>query len=146
MDFLSTWVATPNLVLEANPIARKMGWRVGLLFNVVICILFAVWPLPSVAVTTTSIMVASRNFQSAWLMRSMGEHEYRAWMGARIRGSPRGLFLFCLCAQTALVGFVGTALMYFSGINLVPLGIGLGMITYAIAVLVYSFLAVRRAL
>ena len=26
MDFLSTWVTTPNLVLEANPLARKLGW------------------------------------------------------------------------------------------------------------------------
>ena len=25
-DFLSTYIATPNLVLEANPLARKMGW------------------------------------------------------------------------------------------------------------------------
>ena len=29
MDFLSTWVATPNLVLEGNPIAKKLGWRWG---------------------------------------------------------------------------------------------------------------------
>lgn len=26
MDFLSTWVATPNMVLEGNPIAKKLGW------------------------------------------------------------------------------------------------------------------------
>ena len=26
MDFLSTWIATPNLVLEGNPLARKLGW------------------------------------------------------------------------------------------------------------------------
>jgi hypothetical protein len=25
MDFLSTWVATPNLVLEGNPIAKRLG-------------------------------------------------------------------------------------------------------------------------
>ena len=29
MDFLSTWVATPNLVLEGNPIAKKLGWKMG---------------------------------------------------------------------------------------------------------------------
>ena len=31
MDFLSTWVATPNLVLEGNPLAKKMGWKLGAL-------------------------------------------------------------------------------------------------------------------
>src|SRR5437879_1367182 len=26
-DFLSTWIATPNMVLEGNPLARKLGWK-----------------------------------------------------------------------------------------------------------------------
>jgi len=30
MDILSTWIATPNLVLEGNPIAKKLGWKWGL--------------------------------------------------------------------------------------------------------------------
>jgi hypothetical protein len=34
MDFLSTWTATPNLVLEGNPLAKKLGWQWGLLLNV----------------------------------------------------------------------------------------------------------------
>src|SRR2546430_102355 len=28
-DFLSTWIATPNMVLEGNPLARKLGWKWG---------------------------------------------------------------------------------------------------------------------
>jgi hypothetical protein len=144
MDFLSTWVATPNLVLEANPIARKMGWRVGLIVNAAVCGTCATWPLPSVAITTTSLLVAARNFQSAWLMRSMGEWEYRIWMSERIQTSPRFLFYFCLLAQTSLVGIVGTVLVYFSGLLLVPFGIGVGMITYAFAVLAYSLISVWR--
>ena len=32
-DFLSTWVATPHLVLEGNPIAKKLGWRLGILLK-----------------------------------------------------------------------------------------------------------------
>lgn len=145
MDFLSTWIATPNLVLEANPIARKMGWRIGLAFNAVICFLFALWPLPCVVIITTSLLVAARNFQSAWLMRSFGEHAYRSWMGERLLEAPRALFLFCLFAQTALVGFLGTGLMYFSQLSLVPFGVGMGMVTYAMAILVYTLLSVWRA-
>jgi hypothetical protein len=146
MDFLSTWVATPNLVLEANPIARKMGWKFGLLFNLLISACFALWPLPAIAVCTTSLLVAARNFQSAWLMRSMGEFAYRAWMSERIHLTHRGLFLLCLLGQTSLVGFVGAALMYFCRFNLVALGIGLGLITYAVAILIYTTIAVRRNL
>src|SRR5215831_5849259 len=74
MDFLSTWVATPNMVLEGNPIAKKLGWRWGIPLNAGLCILFAFWPLPAIVISTTSVLVAARNFQSAWLMRSLGEH------------------------------------------------------------------------
>ena len=145
MDFLSTWVATPNLVLEANPIAKKMGWRLGLVINIILCGLFALWPLPSVVIITTSLLVAARNFQSAWLMRSLGEDEYRFWMSDRLAAAPRFLFLGCLFAQTALLGILGGGLMYFAQFQLVPFGVGMGMVTYATAILVYTLLSVWRS-
>jgi hypothetical protein len=144
MDFLSTRLATPNLVLEANPIAKKLGWRLGLVLNFLICIGFARWPLPSVVIITTSLLVAARNFQSAWLMRCMGEHEYRTWMGARLMETQPGLYYFCLLAQSSLYGMLGSGLMYFAENRLIPFGVGMGMITYAVAVLVFSFLSVSR--
>src|SRR5438105_13687040 len=85
MDILSTWVATPNLVLEGNPIAKFLGWRWGIPVNVALSFGLAFWPLPAIVISTTSILVAARNFQSAWLMRSMGEHAYRDWHVARIQ-------------------------------------------------------------
>src|SRR5213593_3371204 len=44
-DALSTWVATPNLVLEGNPIAKKLGWKWGSLLNLVLCGACGAWPL-----------------------------------------------------------------------------------------------------
>src|SRR5512140_2018252 len=73
MDILSTRVATPNLVLEGNPIAKKLGWNWGIPFNVAACLGLAFWPVSAIVVSTTSLLVAARNFQSAWLMRTMGE-------------------------------------------------------------------------
>lgn len=144
MDFLSTWIATPNLVLEANPLARKLGWRWGLILNVLLCCLFARWPLPAIVIATTSVLVASRNLQSAWLMRSMGEEGYRVWMRARILEAPGFLFFFCLAGQAILYAVAGAALLSFSHRHVVPLGIGAGLITYAMAVLVYTTLSVWR--
>ena len=143
-DFISTWLATPNLLLEANPIAKKLGWRLGLIVNFFICLFFAMWPLPSVVIATTSVLVAARNFQSAWLMRSLGENEYRYWMSERMASAPRFLFLFCLLAQTLLYAILGSTLMYFSQVRLVPLGVGMGLVTYSVAVFVYSALSVWR--
>ncbi|MCL5097401.1 MAG: hypothetical protein M1608_07715 [Candidatus Omnitrophica bacterium] len=144
MDFLSTWVATPNLALEANPLARRLGWGWGAAVNLVLCIAFALSPLPAIVVATTSVLVAARNFQSAWLMRVLGEEAYRGWMSEQVGQTPIGLYLFCLFSQGILVASVGAVLMLFSDSEEVSFAVGMGIITYAVAVVFYTLLARRR--
>lgn len=144
MDFLSTWIATPNLVLEGNPIAKKLGWKWSIALSLVFCVAFAVSPLPAIVISTTSILVAGRNFQAAWLMRSMGEEHYRNWHLERLRESNRRLYLFCLFAQTSLTAVIGVALIFFSRDYAVPVAIGLGVVAYAGAVAFYTLLSVWR--
>lgn len=144
MDFVSTWIATPNLILEANPIARRLGWRWGIPIHFGICVAFAHWPLPAIVIGTTSALVAARNFQSAWIMRSIGEITYEAWIRERLADASSGLFLFCLFAQGALLTGVGAALIWSSGLALVPLGIGSGLVAYAIAVVGFTLISVWR--
>lgn len=145
MDLLSTWIATPTLVLEANPIARWLGWRAGVVVNVIACGGIAVLPLAAVSVTTMSVLVAARNLQSAWLVRVLGEHEYRSWIAARYRETTRGVFLICLILQASLLALVGASLMVFSRQQLVPFGVGFGIVTYAVAIAFFTFLGMRRA-
>ena len=144
MDFLSTWIATPNLVLEANPLAKKLGWTGGLLLNALICLGFAVWPLPALIIVTTSLLVAARNLQNAWLMRSLGEETYRSWFIQRIIETNLGLYLFCLGLQTTLIASIGVALLSFSELHLVPFAVGMGIITYAVAIVIFTLLSVWR--
>src|SRR5271157_2579265 len=128
MDFLSTRIATPTLALEGNPIAKKLGWKWGLVVNLALCLGFAFWPLPAIVISTTSILVAARNFQSAWLMRSLGEHRYREWHLERLQETSITLYLSCLIGQTALTAGVGAAVIYFTDWEheTVLLAIGLG--------------------
>jgi hypothetical protein len=142
-DFLSTWIATPNLLLEGNPIARKLGWKFGILVNILLCVTFAFLPLAAIIIATTSILVAARNFQQAWLMRTLGEEGYRDWFVARMVETHLGVYLFCLLAQTALYALIGAALSWFSQ-TIIPFGIGLGVIGYAFTVLLYTLMAVFR--
>ncbi len=144
-DFLSTWVATPNMVLEGNPIAKKLGWKWGIPLNCALCVGFSFWVLPAIVISTTSVLVAARNFQTAWLMRSYGEQLYREWHVERMQETSITLYLFCLFAQTALVGGVGGAVIYFaSERDQIVLAIGLGIIAYAIAVAFYTLLGTIR--
>jgi hypothetical protein len=143
MDFLSTWIATPNLVLEGNPIAKRLGWRWGIPLNIGICFGLAFWPVSAMAVSTTSFLVAARNFQSAWLMRSMGEEHYRDWHVARIQETRVTLYLFCLAGNTLPIALIGFAIIYFST-TVVPFAIGMGVVAYAGAVAFYTVLATWR--
>ncbi len=144
MDFLSTWIATPNLVLEGNPLAKKLGWRWGLLLNIVLVGVLALWPLSAIVVATASVLVAARNFQSAWLMHSLGEETYRQWHVERVRETRVTLYLFCLAGNTLLTAGIGGALIYFSHLRLVPFAIGTGIVAYAVAVAFYTLLAIWR--
>lgn len=149
MDFLSTWVATPNLVLEGNPIAKKLGWTWGLIVNVAVVILLAMWPVAAIVVSTASVMVAARNFQSAWLMRTLGEHSYRDWHVQRVQETRISVYLFCLFGNTLLTAGVGFAVILFSRTEtgellLVPVSIGMGIVSYASAVLFYTLLGIWR--
>jgi hypothetical protein len=143
MDMLSTRVATPNLILEGNPIAKALGWRWGLPINIAISALLAFWLLPAIVISTTSVLVAARNFQSAWLMRSLGEHAYRDWYLQRVQETPVTLYLFCLAGNTLLTAAVGAAVIYFST-SVVLFAIGVGIIAYAGAVAFYTLLALWR--
>jgi len=144
LDFLSTWIATPNLVLEGNPVAKKLGWKWGIPVNLVVSVLLARWPVPAIVLITTSLLVAARNFQSAWLMRSMGEEAYREWHVARIQETPIALFLLCLAGNTVLTACVGGVLILFSQMLVVPFGIGAGIVAYGGAVAFYTLLALWR--
>jgi hypothetical protein len=144
MDLLSTRIATPNLVLEGNPIAKLLGWTWGIPVNAGICMILAFWPLPAIVLGTTSMLVAARNFQSAWLMRSMGEEAYREWHVARIQETPVTLFLLCLAGNTALTAAIGVLVIVFSKMDLVLFGIGAGIVAYGGAVAFYTLLALWR--
>lgn len=143
-DFLSTWIATPNMVLEGNPLARKLGWKWGSLINLVLCGTFAAWPMAAIIIGTTSVLVAARNFQAAWLMRSLGEENYRDWYVEQLRHASLPLYVFCLLGQTLLTAGVGGALTYFSDESHIPFAVGFGIIGYAAAVTFYTLLSLWR--
>src|ERR1043165_4530015 len=109
-DFLSTWIATPNMVLEGNPLAKLLGWKWGSFVNLLLCGGFAAWPMAAIVIGTTSSLVAARNFQAAWLMRSLGEENYRDWYVERLRETGLVLYLSCLLGQTVLTAGVGGVL------------------------------------
>jgi hypothetical protein len=143
LDFLSTWIATPELVLEANPIARRLGWRAGIAVNTAVCLAAATLPFAAVVVSVMSVLVAARNFQGAWLARTMGEHEYRDHLQAQFRRADKRLVLGCICAQALLYIAVGGAVTVLAG-DLPVQAIGWGIVGFGVAIALHSTHYYRR--
>lgn len=143
-DLLSTWIATPGLELEGNPLARWLGWKRGVLLNVIVVPIVACWPMLAVSLATTSCLVASRNLQQAWLMRTMGEARYRIWFSGRVLEASRGLVLGCHMGEALLTGGLGVVLMWLGPQQVVSFGIGLGMAAYGFAVAVFTGWSLRQ--
>ena len=143
-DFFSTWVATPNLVLEGNPLAKKLGWKFGALANLALCLGLAFWPTTALAAATASLLVAAHNFHLAWLMRSMGETAFRQWFVERMAESRLPLYLTCLLGETGSTGLVGAGLCYWASEDSRAFAIGCGIVAYAFIVLFYTSLSLWR--
>ena len=137
-DLLSTWIATPNLAFEGNPLMRRLGWRIGLPLNLAFVLIAACWPMLTISLTTTSLLVSARNLQSAWLIRSHGQAAYLRWMSERLAAGSR------LLAWAAMFASIGIALMWVSRWQLLPFSIGLGILVYAGAVAMFMTLSIWR--
>ena len=143
-DLGSTFLATPHLKLEGNPIARRLGWRGGILLSLFAAVCFGAWPMIAISLATTSGLVAARNCQQAWLMRVMGEAHYRVWFMDQIWRAPRVLLYGCHWAEAGLSALPGVALLIWGGDNRVSLGVGLGITGYGLAVAFFTTLSLWR--
>lgn len=111
-DVGSTYLATPKLKLEANPIARHLKWPFAWL-----TVLLALLPYYSLAlgiiVLVASLLVCASNFSKLWLMRAMGEVEYHEIItkfAAKAHVSSAILFILmpAVCVST-----IGLLLLHF---------------------------------
>lgn len=143
-DLGSTFVGTPHLILEGNPIAKRLGWRWGIPLNAIICVVAASWPLLCISLTTSSLLVSARNLQSVWLMRTLGEMQYRNWMADRMADANPRTLLACYWGEAGLSGVVGLGILLFSPMENVSFAIGFGVVVYSILLVFFTTLGFIR--
>jgi hypothetical protein len=143
-DIVSTRLVTPNLTLEANPIARRLGWRFAYA-----TLLLAAVPYYSrelaVSLFTVSFLVAGSNLFRGWIARALGEEEF-ALLTQRIahRGNRTASLLFVLGAAT-LNALVGLLLMLFSkGEADWGYWFGTGIVLYGATIAIYGSASILR--
>lgn len=148
-DIGSTYLASPRLELESNSVIRRLRWPFALLTILVFIIPW--WDVGSgIVIMVASFLVAASNSSKLWLIRAMGETEYRALLERMAAGArPVPSVIFSLM-PALFMAMLGATVMYLYPNQTTDPGyhVGLGILGYAMVVGFYApltFLRYRKA-
>jgi hypothetical protein len=114
-DVVSTRLASPKLLLEANPIARRLGWPFAWV-TLLVCLIAYIdpWgPAAAVPLILASFWVAASNLARGWAMRALGEEAFFAY-GLDLAAKARpGYVVASLLAAGVLQATPGVLLLVF---------------------------------
>jgi hypothetical protein len=148
-DLGSTYLASPNLELESNAVIRHLRWPFAVLTTMVFIIPW--WDVGAgIVIMVASLLVAASNSSKLWLIRAMGESEYRALL-VRMAACAKPLHSVIYSLMPALfMGILGGTVMWLYPSEGADPGyyVGLGIVGYALVVAIYgplTFLRYRKA-
>jgi len=144
-DIGSTYLITPTLKLEANPIVRRLKWRFA-----IATLLMAVVPyfsLPAgVTLLITSLLVCASNCSRIWIARTLGETEYHLFLIRVARRAPVGLSIVFFLLSPLCMALIGGVIWLFYPDLHESWGawIAIGFVMYAVTIALYGSLAFLR--
>ena len=144
-DIGSTYLATPKLTLEANPIVRRFKWPFAWL-----TVLVAFLPYYSLAlgiiILVTSLLVCASNFSRLWFMRAMGEVEYHELITNFAAKAHLPSAIVFILMPAVCIATIGLLLLYFYPDPNKHWGFffAYGLFAYALAIGVWGPLAFLR--
>jgi len=144
-DVGSTYLATPTLKLETNPIARRFKWPFAVLTLFAAAIPYYSLPL-GVGILVASLLVSASNLSGIWLVRAMGECEYHKLI-VRLAGQTRvSTALVFIAGQAICIAAIGLLLLPIPPIADGPLSsyVPFGFFAYAFAIILWQSLAFLR--
>ncbi len=88
-DILTTYLATPKLKLEVNPVVRRLKWPFELA-SLGLCLTPFLSIEAAIMILVVSLLVAAGNSSRLWLIRALGEDQYhRLLVESAGRSQPR---------------------------------------------------------
>jgi len=145
LDFLSTWIVTPTLKLEANPLMRRVSWLRMIVLNLPLLGLPFLHHGLAITFIVTSLLVAGGNLSGGALSRGMGEGRQLQRQQEALRRIGLVGALGMNTAGMLVVGIGGLFLMALTGgeSDRVWWG-GLGVVMYGVSGLVHFNWAILR--
>jgi hypothetical protein len=113
-DIGSTYLATPTLQMESNPLMRFGGWKLALL-TVLACLIPYYDAQLGLTMLVLSLLVTGSNLSKGWLMRALGETDYQVMIRAAAQRSSLPAALGFALGGAASVGLAGAVMMFASG-------------------------------
>ncbi|KPJ94949.1 MAG: hypothetical protein AMJ53_04015 [Gammaproteobacteria bacterium SG8_11] len=148
-DIGTTYLLSPKLKLEANPIIRKFRWPYAIA-TLLICLIPYVSEQGAVTILVASLMVSMSNSLRLWLVRTVGEEEYyQSVVDAAGRANPQQsiILLFLPGFFMSLLSFI-IFMLYPEPDRDWGFWIAAGVFAYAMVLFIYmpaSFLRFRKA-
>lgn len=112
-DVTTTWLVTPTLRLEANPIVRKLRWPFAWA-TLLACALPYYNQALGFAVLVGSLFVCFWNATKIWIARALGEHAYASLLESAAKESRLRDALIPYWIALTFLGAVGALLVLFS--------------------------------
>ncbi|MCZ6598439.1 MAG: hypothetical protein O7B99_12425 [Planctomycetota bacterium] len=111
-DIGSTWLVTPRLKLEANPIVRKLRWPFA--FATLALCLVPYWnTTAALPLAVVFLLVTAQNLSGAWLARALGEDRYLDLLRTAARSSDPFAAIGLVWASSAFFVLAGLLLLVF---------------------------------
>lgn len=141
-DILTTYIATPNLKLEGNPIVRKLRWPFAIASVFIAFIAYVDLGL-AVSAAVLFLLVCASNASKMWMMRVLGEDEYLKLYSSLVQRASLTFTLACTWAPSFFFFIVGIVIYAFTG------GVGHnaadGFFLYAFAIGFYGTVSQLRS-
>ncbi|MCZ6472249.1 MAG: hypothetical protein O7A08_14695 [SAR324 cluster bacterium] len=145
LDFLSTWLVTPRLELEANPLMRRTGYVRMALLNLPLLGLPLLHHGLSITFIVTSLLAAGGNLAGGALARGMGEKRQSEAQARAIREMGVGRALAMNTAGGLVIALAGALLMVLGRpVESHSWWGGLGVVMFGVVGLVHFNLAILR--
>jgi len=140
-DIASTYLVTPKLKLEANPIVRKLGWRFAIL-TIAICLVPYYSTAMGIIVLVPSLLVSAANTGKIWFARAYGETAYYELILSVARRSRLSHALAPTIVAAVFHALIGLILLLLSPDPTRDWGywFGVGFLVYAFAIGLYGSL------
>jgi len=143
LDIGTTKYASRTLALESNLLAKKLGWKGILIFNIAILFLFAIDFYLSIVLFVVSSLAASSNLEKAWVPRTVGEKEYSEIFKNWVKQAESRTLFFSNIGGGIIFMSIGILLMMITT-DLTAFFVGFGFAIFATAIMLHKSIALFK--